>query len=118
MISLICFINACFAFAGTAAMLFGLLASVSESVDANLPAGTPITASQGITGALTFLGVYSLLMAIIGWVAVGRQRSSLALAFFIMYTLDTIIGVLMSAILVMISEWWCVWVVVHICADQ
>lgn len=98
--SALMFINACFAFAGEAALLGGMLSAVSEQAAGQyLPAGTRLDpGNKAVHGGLIFLGLYALLISIFGTVAAVRRRVWAATAFLVMMTLDCAMGIAIGVI--------------------
>jgi hypothetical protein len=96
--TLFLFINACLAFAGEAALYFGLLSAVSLQVTGHsIPSGTAL--SKGLHQLLIGLGAYALLGAIFGFFALLKRNLRLAQGLYIVL----IVSVVLSAVIAVIS---------------
>jgi hypothetical protein len=96
--TLFLFINACLAFAGEAALYFGLLSAISLQVTGNpIPSGTAL--SKGLHQLLIGLGAYALLGAIFGFFALLKRNLRFAQGLYIVL----IVSVVLSAVIAVIS---------------
>lgn len=100
--SILAFVNACLAFAGEAALFSGMLSAVAEKAAGTyLPAGTKLPDSSDKTahGGLIFLGLYALIVFILGMIAAVKRTVWAATGFYVMMLLDTLMGIAIAAIL-------------------
>jgi len=98
--SVLALVNASLAFAGEAALFSGMLTAVAEKAAGTyLPAGTKLPSDQAAQGGLIFLGLYSLLTSIFGFIAAARRTVWAASAFWVMMLIDTGLGIAIAVIL-------------------
>lgn len=96
--TLFLFINACLAFAGEAALYFGLLSAISLQVTGHaITSGTAL--SKGLHQLLIGIGAYALLGAIFGFFALLKRNLRFAQGLYIVL----IVSVVLSAVIAVIS---------------
>lgn len=99
-LSIVLFINACLAFAGEALLVYDFAAAISLNIEGTyLPPGTKLGDSR-IHGALIFAGVYSLMSALSGLIAVFFRSLIAANIFLVAQIINTSI-----ALIIMIIAW-------------
>lgn len=101
-ISIILFIDACFAFAGEAALYFDMASAITSQLEGQfLQPGQKLSADGRVHGGLIFAGLYMLVNSLLGVLAVARRSYRAAYAFFVLIVIDTTLAIAISAIVVM-----------------
>ena len=95
--TLFLFINACLAFAGEAALYFGLLSAISFQITGHsIPPGTSL--SRGLHQLLISLGAYALLGALFGFFALIKRNLRSAQGLYIVLVVTVVLSTIMAII--------------------
>lgn len=95
--TLFLFINACLAFAGEAALYFGLLSAIAFQISGqSIPQGTSL--SRGLHQLLISLGAYALLGALFGFFALIKRNLRSAQGLYIVLVVTVVLSAIMAII--------------------